>query len=73
MQTIGGATAPLRSGLPGKPDGYRVLVEVDDAGTVRKRLEIDPSAWAAIELIFRRALAGKRTARSLGCSTTEAG
>jgi site-specific DNA recombinase len=43
-----------------RPDGYRVAVEVDQAGTITKRLEIDPDRQPMIELIFRLALRGKR-------------
>jgi Homing endonuclease associated repeat/Recombinase/Resolvase, N terminal domain/Recombinase zinc beta ribbon domain len=49
-------------------DGYRRVIEVDDAGQLRKHTDIDPDRQAVIEMIFRLALRGKRTgaiARSL--------
>jgi DNA invertase Pin-like site-specific DNA recombinase len=44
-----------------KPDGYRVTIAIDENGHVRKRLEIDPARQPAIAIIFRLALAGKRS------------
>src|SRR5436190_12539970 len=48
-----------------KPDGYTRVVEVDEAGAVRKRLEIDPDRAPVIELIFSMALRGKRSSQIL--------
>ncbi len=42
-----------------KPDGYRIAVDIDKNGGVKKRMEIDPERRPAIELIFRLALRGK--------------
>ena len=42
-----------------RPDGYRLAVELDDKGAVRRRLELDPQRQPMIELIFRLALRGK--------------
>jgi DNA invertase Pin-like site-specific DNA recombinase len=44
-----------------KPDGYRVIVEVDESGAVKKRLDIDPARSPVIEMIFAMALQGRRT------------
>lgn len=43
-----------------KPDGYRLGIDIDDRGTIRKRMEIDPDRQLVIATIFRLALAGKR-------------
>src|SRR5436190_11427179 len=48
-----------------KPDGYNRVVEVDEAGAVTKRLEIDPDRAPVIELIFSMALRGKRSSQIL--------
>ena len=45
-----------------KPDGYMRVVEVDDAGQVKRRLDIDPARRPLIELMFAMALRGKGTA-----------
>jgi DNA invertase Pin-like site-specific DNA recombinase len=44
-----------------KPDGYKLLVELDDHGHVKKRMVIDPERREVIETIFRLALRGRRT------------
>lgn len=44
-----------------RPDGYRVVVEVDERGTVTKRLDFDPERQPMIELMFRLALRRTRT------------
>jgi DNA invertase Pin-like site-specific DNA recombinase len=43
------------------PDGYRIAVEVDGWGVVKKRMVLDPQRQPAIELLFRLALRGKRS------------
>ena len=45
-----------------KPDGYMRVVEVDEAGQVTRRLDIDPARRPLIELMFSMALRGKGTA-----------
>jgi DNA invertase Pin-like site-specific DNA recombinase len=45
-----------------KPDGYMRVVEVDDAGQVKRRLDVDPARRPLIELMFAMALRGKGTA-----------
>jgi DNA invertase Pin-like site-specific DNA recombinase len=45
-----------------KPDGYMRVVEVDDAGQVTRRLDIDPVRRPLMELMFAMALRGKGTA-----------
>jgi DNA invertase Pin-like site-specific DNA recombinase len=45
-----------------KPDGYRLAIAVDDAGRVKKQMEIDPDRQPVFETIFCLALAGKRPA-----------
>jgi hypothetical protein len=42
-----------------KADGYRLAVEVSEAGKVIKRLEMDPERRHVIEMLFRVALRGK--------------
>jgi hypothetical protein len=44
-----------------KPDGYRVVVEVDEHGTITKRLDFDIERQPMIELMFRLALRRTRT------------
>jgi recombinase/HNH endonuclease/recombinase-like zinc beta ribbon protein/resolvase-like protein len=41
------------------PDGYRLHRELDEAGKVHKRLEIDPQRRELFELLFRLALRGR--------------
>lgn len=55
-----------------KPDGYRRLVEVDQHGVVKKRLEIDPERRPLIEKIFKLALGGRGTGEIAG-AVTDAG
>jgi hypothetical protein len=55
-----------------KPDGYMRVVEVDAAGTVKKRLDVDPARRLLIEMIFRMALRGKGTA-AIARAINEAG
>jgi DNA invertase Pin-like site-specific DNA recombinase len=43
-----------------KPDGYRLAIDIDSRGGVRKRMEIDPERREVIAALFRLALAGKR-------------
>ena len=43
-----------------KPDGYKCVVEVDDAGAITRRLDFDPQRRPLIEMMFRMALSGKR-------------
>jgi Homing endonuclease associated repeat/Resolvase, N terminal domain/Recombinase/Recombinase zinc beta ribbon domain len=43
-----------------RPDGYKLHVEVDKDGEIRKRTAIDPDRRVVIELIFRLALRGRR-------------
>lgn len=43
-----------------KPDGYRLRVELDGRGQIRKQMEIDPERELVIATAFRLALAGKR-------------
>jgi DNA invertase Pin-like site-specific DNA recombinase len=45
-----------------KPDGYMRVVEVDDAGQIKRRLDIDPVRRPLIEMMFAMALRGKGTA-----------
>jgi DNA invertase Pin-like site-specific DNA recombinase len=45
-----------------KPDGYMRVVEVDDAGQVKRRLDVDPARRPLVELMFAMALRGKGTA-----------
>jgi site-specific DNA recombinase len=40
-------------------DGYRLAVEIDPSGNVRKRVVIDPERQPVIEMIFRLALRGR--------------
>jgi DNA invertase Pin-like site-specific DNA recombinase len=44
-----------------RPDGYRVVVEVDEAGAITKRLDFDPERQPMIQLMFRLALRRTRT------------
>ncbi len=44
-----------------KPDGYKLAVEIDDNGTIKKRMVMDPARQPVIEMIFRLALRGRRT------------
>jgi DNA invertase Pin-like site-specific DNA recombinase len=46
-----------------KPDGYKLTVDIDNDGHIKKRMVIDPDRQAAIELIFRMALRGRRTGK----------
>jgi DNA invertase Pin-like site-specific DNA recombinase len=41
------------------PDGYRIAVDVDERGQVKKRMVFDPDRRPLIELIFRLALRGR--------------
>lgn len=45
-----------------KPDGYMRVVEVDGAGQITRRLDIDPVRRPLIEMMFAMALRGKGTA-----------
>lgn len=54
------------------PDGYRRVVEVDEAGVVKKRLDIDPERRELIETIFAMALRGRRLG-AIASAVNEAG
>ncbi len=43
-----------------KPDGYKLAVELDERGSVKKRMEFDPERQPLLDLIFAMALAGER-------------
>jgi DNA invertase Pin-like site-specific DNA recombinase len=55
-----------------KPDGYMRVVEIDGAGLVKKRLDIDPTRRPLIELMFAMALRGKGTA-AIALAVNDAG
>jgi DNA invertase Pin-like site-specific DNA recombinase len=55
-----------------RPDGYRFAIAITDSGVITKHLEIDPQRRAAIELIFRLVLRGKRTG-AIASALNEAG
>jgi DNA invertase Pin-like site-specific DNA recombinase len=44
-----------------KPDGYRRVIEVDENGTISRRLDIDPGRRPVLETIFSMAIAGSGT------------
>jgi hypothetical protein len=44
-----------------RADGYRRAVEIDDDGTIVKRLEIDPERQPVLEMLFRLALTGRNS------------
>jgi hypothetical protein len=44
-----------------KPDGYRRAIDLDQHGTINRRLEIDPARQPLIAKIFQMALAGRGT------------
>jgi hypothetical protein len=46
------------------PDGYRLAVDLDARGRVRKRMELDPGRRALFELMFRLALRGRTCGQS---------
>jgi site-specific DNA recombinase len=54
------------------PDGYRVVVDVDERNQVTKRMVRDPERAPLIELIFRLALRG-RTSGQIAASVNNAG
>jgi DNA invertase Pin-like site-specific DNA recombinase len=54
------------------PDGYRRVIEVDENGTIKRRLDIDPARREVIEMIFRLALRGKHTGE-IARAVSEAG
>jgi DNA invertase Pin-like site-specific DNA recombinase len=54
------------------PDGYRLHVEVDPRGEVKKSMVIDPDRRAVIEMIFRLALRG-RTSGAIARAVNKAG
>ena len=45
-----------------KPDGYKLAVELDEWGAVKKRMVMDPERRPMIETMFSMALAGERPA-----------
>jgi hypothetical protein len=53
-------------------DGYKIEVDSDDAGNVRKRMVLDPERQELIEVIFRLALRG-RTCGQIAKSVNDAG
>jgi transposase InsO family protein len=58
--SAGKRRAAVRGEYGGIPlDGYRVAVDVNDAGAIHKRMEIDPDRAPLFELIFCRGLAGE--------------
>ena len=44
-----------------KPDGYTLAVELDERGTVKKRMVFDPERQPLYELVFRLAIRGKHS------------
>jgi DNA invertase Pin-like site-specific DNA recombinase len=65
--------AAARGGYLGyKPDGYKLNVELDGHGGLRKRLVIDPDRRPAIEMLFRLALRG-RTSGAIARALNKAG
>jgi hypothetical protein len=53
--------------IEAKPDGYRVAVEIDEHGTITKRLEIDGDRRPMIELILRLTASRKAQRRDCAC------
>jgi DNA invertase Pin-like site-specific DNA recombinase len=54
------------------PDGYRRVVELDENGAVKRRLDVDPARSPVIEKIFGMALRGRGTGE-IARAVTDAG
>jgi hypothetical protein len=54
------------------PDGYRIVVDVDERNQVTKRMVRDPERQRLIELIFRLSLRGRRSGQ-IAASVNNAG